>query len=78
MVDTSRMFHAASAALNRPARRPMRGSGVGVPMLPIEVVEVVEVVEVAHAAPATSPARKSSRADAAGNDAGFTRDSGHE
>jgi hypothetical protein len=47
-------------------------------MLPIEVVEVVEVVEVAHAAPATSPARKSSRADAAGNDAGFTRDSGHE
>src|SRR6185369_7588246 len=29
VVETSRMFHAASCALNRPARRPTRGSGLG-------------------------------------------------
>src|SRR5436309_667416 len=29
VVDTRRMFHAASAASNQPARRPTRGSGLG-------------------------------------------------
>jgi hypothetical protein len=33
VLDTSRMFHEACAALNQPARKPTRGSGFGARVL---------------------------------------------
>src|SRR5689334_15533004 len=60
VVDTSRMFHAASAALNTPGLSPTRGSGlgaladmsgVGAILEPMLVVEL----EVAHAPRAINP-----------------------
>jgi hypothetical protein len=58
VVDTSRMFHAAVAASNFPARRPTRGSGVGSPadmfaLLPA-VVETAELHAAAEKRPSAS------------------------
>jgi len=58
VVDTILIFHAASSALKRPARRPTRGSGlggvtckdcrvsVGLPTLrdPVDIVDDVQLV----------------------------------
>src|SRR6478752_1710781 len=60
VVETSRMFHAASAALNTPGLSPTRGSGLGAlaDMSGVgagpRLVPIVEL-EVAHAPRAISP-----------------------
>src|SRR5438093_1550735 len=90
VVETSRMFHAAKAASNRPARSPIRGSGLGGDMdmfgaakaPPIDDTVDVEVTQAVVISTAT--ARKRERTGAAGRTAavrqsdgsGLTEDSG--
>src|SRR5206468_1302605 len=50
VVETSRRFHAASAAFIQPARRPTRGSGLG-------AVVVILSADPAHAAASAAIAR---------------------
>src|SRR5688500_18480932 len=69
VVETLRMFHAASAASMRPARRPMRGSGLGgsadivAGAAPASAVDVDEEAQAA-AESAASASDRMLRADA--------------
>jgi hypothetical protein len=66
VVDTSRMFHAAVAASNFPARKPTRGTGVGSPAdmlaLPPPVVETADVHAAAEKRPSASASENSGAA----------------